>query len=123
MYFIYFDAGGLIFELQFAVAESDNHGLLVVDFACNDGFAELVQDEALQSTLDRASTELRIIALASDIVNGVVCHAQVNAALHEHLVYALNLQAHDIADLALVEWSKHYRLINAVQELRANSLL
>ena len=63
----------------------------MIHLACDDGFAELVQDEALQSTLHRASTELRIVALVGDLVDGVVGDTQVYPTLQEHLMYTLNL--------------------------------
>ena len=94
----------------------------MIHLTSNDTLTQFVEYEALQRTLNRASAELRIIALMSDIVYRIIGNAQVYSTLHEHLMYTLNLQSNNIADLALIERSEHYRLVNTVEELRANRL-
>ena len=69
--------GALILKMQLAVAKFDDYGLLVIDLARNDGFAQFVEHQSLQRTLHRASTELRIVALTSDIVDGIVSKQQI----------------------------------------------
>ena len=112
-----------VLKLQLAIAEGDDHRLLMIDLACDNSFAEFVKHEALQCTLHGASTELRIIALTRDIVDCIVRNAQIYPTLHQHLMHTLYLQTNNIANLALIERSEHNRLINTVEELRANRLL
>ena len=55
----------LVLEVEFAVAEFDDDGAVVVHFAGNDLLAQFVENEALQSTFDRTGTKLRVVTLAA----------------------------------------------------------
>ena len=112
----------LVLEVEFAVAEFDDDGAVVVHFAGDDLLAQFVENEALQSTFDRTGTKLRVVSLAGDIVDSVVGYTQVHTIGEQHLVYRSNLQAHNITYLLFIKRLEHDNLVNTIQELGTDSL-
>ena len=110
----------LVAELEFAVAELDDDGFGLIHFAGDDGFGQLVEDEALEGSLDRPCAELRVVAFLGDIVDRVVRDAEVDTLVFEHLMDAADLQADDCLDIRLGEFGEVDDLIDTIDKLRPN---
>ena len=66
---------------------------------------------------------MRIEALVGDKVHGLVREVQGDTVRSQHLLHAVQLQGYDLANLLLVQRSKHDDIVDTVQELRTDRLL
>ena len=107
----------LVAELEFAVAELNDDGFGLIDSAADDGLGQLVEDEALEGSLDRPRTELRVVAFLGDIVDRIVRDAEVDTLVFKHLVDAAHLQTDDCFDVRFGQFREVDDLIDTIDEL------
>ena len=110
----------LVAELEFAVAELDDDGFGLINSAADDGLGQLVEDEALEGSLDRSCAELRVVAFLGDIVDRIVRDAEIDTLVFEHLVDAADLQTDDCLDIRFGQFREMDDLIDTIDELRSN---
>ena len=97
--------------------------MLAVHLLCQDILAELVEHHTVYDTLHGSGTEFGIVALLGEEFQGSGSHLESDAVGSKHLLDRLDLQAHYLLDLHLVERGEHYDLVDTVEELGAYGLL
>src|SRR5579872_4756705 len=88
-----------------------------------DARRERILDLLLDRALQRPSTVYRIEARLPDEVARLVIELQVHVALHQPLAQVRELNVDDLADLLGSKRVEHHDVVDAIDELRPETLL
>src|SRR5208282_2855819 len=92
------------------------------NFAVEQLHGERILNEPLDSALQRARPELRIVPFAEEQLVGFLRQGDLDFSLRELTAEVLKLQVDDLLDFLLAERVEDHDFIDAVQELRAEVL-
>nr|GFD18415.1 hypothetical protein [Tanacetum cinerariifolium] len=74
----------------------------------------LVQNDALQHTLERAGAELRVEALLAEVVEHLVGGFEADAGFLQALLDLLELDIDNLADFFALKGLEHHDFVDAV---------
>ena len=112
-----------LFHRQLAVFGIDLDGTIAVESACKEFLREVVEQEALDGSLDGTRSEVWVVAFVSKQVDGFIAYLQSQAILFKHLLNSLDLQADNLLHFAPVQGMEDDNLVDSVQELGTNATL
>ena len=104
----------LVLEDNLPVYCIDHNGSVAVNMASDDVAAQRVEQQVLDGTLDRAGTELWVVACLGKQLDGTVGPLECDAVVAQHLLHAGQLQANNLCNLLLIEWREHDGLVDTI---------
>src|SRR5712691_3163492 len=107
---------------QFIAIGVEGDGVAVADTAIEDGAGDAVLNFALDDTLERASTKLRIVAFGGEQIFGSLGKLERDMAIYKTPAQTIDLDLDDLSDLAALERMEDNHLVDAVDELGTEAL-
>lgn len=111
----------LVVKLQLAVFCCDEDGALCGDASAEDGAAEIVEEQGLESALDGTCTVFGVISFLGDEADGIVVDVERDALVLETMGDAAELDLHNLLDLVLLQRLEHQDVVDTVHELRTQA--
>lgn len=113
----------LIPKCQFSILYVNLDGQFSSDRVAQQCLRQVIEQETLDGSLHGACSEVGVVTLVGQEVDGLVAHFETDAILLQHALYALYLQTNDLLDLTPVEGLEDDCLVDTVQEFRTYAAL
>lgn len=111
----------LVVKLQFAVFRCDEDGTLCRDASAEDGTAEVVEEQGLESALDGTCTVFGVISLLGDEADGIIVDVERDALLFETMGDGAKLDLDNLLNLVLLQGLEHQNVVDAVDKFRTQT--
>ena len=113
----------LVSELQPVGTAFYHNRFRAVHFLSQEFLRQVIEQVTLDSTFYRTRAELRVESCRGKELDGFIGHLKRYAVIRQHLLDAVDLQAHNLLDLVFIQRLEHDDFIDTVQELRTDGLL
>src|SRR5579859_6961452 len=111
------------FQGQFAIPNIDLHRRAILHFSFENGKGHPVLHLALDDTLERARSELRVVAHIRQQCSSLIAQEQRDMALGQALAQQVELDIHNVQHLAVLNLVEDDHLVDTVDKLWSEAIL